>query len=53
MIFKKSVIKEKRAQLIDRRFLIDRSDIAMCRLFNTLDVNHLKQFVYLIMDACQ
>ena len=55
-IFECTHFTEKRSQLIDRRFLIDRSDIAMCRLFNTLDVNHLKQlatFVYLIMDACQ
>ena len=39
-------LKEKRSQLIDRRFLNDQSDIARCSLFNSLDVNHLKQLAH-------
>ena len=35
--------KEKRSHLIESHFLNDQSDIAMCGLFNTLVVNHLKK----------
>ena len=50
-IFECTHFNEKRSQLIDRRFLNDRSDIAMCSLFNTLDVNQLKKLRLLFTSS--
>ena len=50
-LFELTDFKDKISHLIDRHFLHDQSDIAMCRLFNTLDVNQrLATFVNLIMN---